>query len=93
MVIREGADEQSVLVVWPSEGTTWKSESRVIEYNDGERTVELADGAEVSFGGGGDSVDEGGLTASEWVASIDGWVSEPDPSCSADVRWFVGGLP
>lgn len=92
VTLEEGADEM-VLLVWPSEGTTWNSQSRVIEYSDGDRTVELSHGEEVSFGGGGDSVAEGGLTASEWIDSVDGWASSPDPSCPADVRWFVGGLP
>lgn len=92
VTLEEGADEM-VLLVWPSEGTSWDSQSRVIEYSDGDRTVELSHGEEVSFGGGGDSVAEGGLTAGEWIDSVDGWASEPDPSCPADVRWFVGALP
>jgi hypothetical protein len=92
VTLRE-ADEQRVLLVWPSEGTTWNPTSRVIEYSDGARTVELSDGEAVTFGGGGDSADEGGLTAREWVASVDDWASEPDLSCPAEVRWFVGGLP
>jgi hypothetical protein len=93
VTLEEGAGEQRVLLVWPSEGTTWNPQTRVIDYSDGTRTVELSDGDEVAFGGGGSSADEGGLTAREWAASIDGWASEPDPSCPADERWFVGGLP
>lgn len=92
VTLEAGADEMELLV-WPSEGTTWNSQSRVIEYSDGNRTVDLSHGEEVSFGGGGDSVAEGGLPASEWIDSVDGWASEPDPSCPADVRWFVGELP
>lgn len=92
-VTLEEAGGEMVLLVWPSDGTTWNPESRVIEYSDGDRTVELSHGEEVAFGGGGDSVDEGGLSASEWIGSVDGWVSEPDRSCPASVRWFVGGLP
>ena len=82
-----------VLLVWPSHGTTWHPESRIIEYSDGDQTVELSHGEDVAFGGGGDSLHEGGLSPSEWTDSVDGWASEPDPSCPADVRWFVGGLP
>ena len=93
VTLDEGADEPTVLLVWPSEGTTWNSQSRVIEYTDGDRTVELSDGDEVAFAGGGDSTEEGGVTATAWIGSLDGWASEPDPSCPADVRWFVGGLP
>jgi hypothetical protein len=74
VTLDEGADE-TVLLVWPSEGTSWDPQSEVIEYSDGDRTVA-----------------EGGLTASEWIDSVDGWASEPDPSCPADVRWFVGAL-
>lgn len=92
-VTLEEAGGERVLLVWPSDDTTWNPESRVIEYTDGDRTVELSDGEEVAFGGGGDSVAEGGLPASEWVGSVDGWTSEPDRSCPAGVRWFVGGLP
>jgi hypothetical protein len=91
VTLDEGADE-TVLLVWPSEGTSWDPQSEVIEYSDGDRTVELSHSEKVSFGGGGDSVAEGGLTASEWIDSVDGWASEPDPSCPADVRWFVGAL-
>ncbi len=91
-VTLEVATDETVLLVWPSEGTTWNSESRVIEYSDGGRTVELSHGEDVAFGGGGDSVEEGGLSPSEWVDSVHGWASEPDPSCPAEVRWFVGEL-
>ena len=81
VTLEEGTNEM-VLLVWPSEGTSWDPQSRVIDYSDGNRTIELSHGEKVSFGGGVHSVAEGG-----------GWASEPDPSCPADGRWFVGGLP
>lgn len=92
-VTLEAAGGEVTLLVWPTEGTTWKPDPSIIEYSDGQETVELSDGDDVTFGGGGDSVDEGGLSQGEWVDSIEGWASEPDRSCPADVRWFVGGLP
>lgn len=85
VTLEAGADEM-VLLGWPSEGTSWDPQSRVIEYSAGNRTVELSHGEEVSFGGGSRS-------AAEWIDSVDGWASEPDPSCPTDWGWFVGALP
>lgn len=51
----------------------------------------LRDGDSVSFGGGGSSQLEGGLSADDFVASIE-WLAEPQPECVADTRWFVGDL-
>ncbi|MGH2380716.1 MAG: hypothetical protein ACRDG7_05790, partial [Candidatus Limnocylindria bacterium] len=48
----------------------------------------LRDGDAVSFGGGGDSAAEGGVSGAEWAASVD-WIAAPDPSCSMETRWFV----
>ena len=45
----------------------------------------------VSFGGGGTSVEEGGRPAQDFLSEID-WVAEPDFSCVADTRWFIGDL-
>lgn len=91
-VTLEEVGGEMVLLVWPSDGTSWNPESKVIEYSDGDRTIELSHGDEVAFGGGGDSVAEGGLSTPEWIGSVDGWASEPERSCPARARWFVGGL-
>lgn len=91
-----GGDESSILLVWPSEGTTWDSSSRTITYTDGGSTVELTDGDRFVSGGGGGDPEEGGLSATEWAESLDGWVAEPDPTClrdEIDAWWFVGDLP
>jgi hypothetical protein len=73
-VTLEGEAAELVLLIWPSEGTSWDSQSRVIESSEGNRTVEPSDGEEVSFGGGGRSV-------AEWIDSVDSSASEPYPSC------------
>jgi hypothetical protein len=95
VVLISGTDNSRSLVVWPSEGTTWNPDSRTITYTDGETSIELADGDYFSVGGGGDNPEEGGQSAAEWAASLDGWVSKPEPAClsSVDSWWFVGGSP
>ena len=95
VVLISGTDNSRSLVVWPSEGTTWDPDSRTITYTDGESSIELANGDYFSVGGGGDNPEEGSLSAAEWAASLDGWVSKPQPAClsSVDSWWFVGGLP
>ncbi len=81
-----------VLLVWPADRTKWAAESGTVsfELSDG-RTVTLADGDEVAFGGGGSSVDEDGIAVEDWVADIS-WVSAPRASCLTDTRWFVNDL-
>jgi hypothetical protein len=94
VVLVSGTDSSRSLVVWPSEGTTWNPGSRTITYTDGERSIELADGDSFSVGGGGDNPEEGGLSAVEWAASLDGWVAKPEQACrrSVDLWFSVGGL-
>jgi hypothetical protein len=80
-----------VLLVWPADRTTWTAETGTISFaRDDGQTVSLADGDEVTFGGGGSSVDEGDMEAEDWVAAIE-WVSEPLPACVTDTRWSIGG--
>lgn len=86
-----GAPDREALLVWPQEGTRWNPRSETIEYSDGEETVELSDGEEFAFGGGGDTTTESGVEPAEWVESLD-WISEPNPSCPMDDRWFVGTI-
>lgn len=90
VLLDEGGD--AVLLVWPHEGTTWDGEEMAVELvgRSGERAV-LQDGDQVSFGGGGSSVDEDGTTASDFLESVT-WISEPHRECVGDVRWFVGEL-
>jgi hypothetical protein len=87
-------DEQGddVLLVWPADRTTWTPETRTISFErtDGQAVL-LADGNEVTFGGGGSSVDEGGMEPEDWVAAIE-WVSEPPSACVTDTRWSIGDL-
>lgn len=85
-------DEQgeNALLVWPADRTTWNPEARTVTFEnlDGE-VVTVGDGDEVSMGGGGSSVDEGGVSNEEYISGRE-WVSPPDPSCASDVRWSVG---
>ncbi|NOX22059.1 MAG: hypothetical protein GXP36_03080 [Actinobacteria bacterium] len=81
-----------VLLVWPSDKTQWDDGSGTIQFFDpGLGLVTIADGQEVRLGGGGTSVDEGGLGAQEWVDSIV-WIEEPPASCVTDTRWAVSGV-
>jgi hypothetical protein len=87
-------DEQGddVLLVWPQNRTIWTPEGATVSFLLGEgQWVTFTDGDRVTFGGGGSSVNEGGLAADDWVASIV-WVAEPDPACVTDTRWFVGAV-
>jgi hypothetical protein len=82
---------EDVVLVWPEEATDWEPDSATISYGSGRERVKLAGGDEVSFGGGGSSVQEDGLKAAEWMRSVK-WVSQPASSCVTDTRWFVGDL-
>ena len=81
---------EDALLVWPAHRTRWNPDSRTITFETGDgQAVTLADGDEVTFGGGGSSFEEDGLSGEDFVARIE-WVSEPAPSCVMDTRWFVG---
>lgn len=80
VTIRPNPSGESALLIWAAEGTSWDSESRTIEYDDGQGVVHLSDGDEVAFSGSPGFPDN-----REWVA-------EPDASCSTDHQWFVGGV-
>lgn len=88
--VEERGDD--VLLVWPADRTTWNDEEKSIEFlqSSGE-SIHLAHGDQVRISGGGSSVDEGGLEADDWLASIQ-WTSEPPGPCVKDTRWFVGDL-
>jgi hypothetical protein len=83
---------EDVLLVWPADRTTWAPDTGTISFErTDEQTVSLADGDVVTLAGGGSSVDEGGMEAEDWVASLE-WVSEPSPACVTATRWFIGDL-
>jgi hypothetical protein len=87
-VFMEAGGEPMVLV-WHAPRTGWKAETREITFQNRDGTAfSFRDGIQVSFGGGGDSTAEGGVSPEDWLASID-WVSAPDPDCPLEVRWFV----
>ena len=92
VTLRHAGSAKEVLVIWPSEATTWNPSSSTIGYTHRGRAFELSHGDELDVGGGGSSSTEGGPGSDEFVASIDNWVSEPDPSCVTDERWFVGDI-
>lgn len=89
-VFLETAGGESELLVWPADRTRWNAADESIGFSnlDG-RQFTLADGAAVSFGGGGDSTAEGGVSGAEWAAWVD-WVAAPDASCPMEIRWYVG---
>ena len=92
-VLLETAGGESELLVWPADRTRWDEATGTIQFTNppvGDEFT-LRDGQPVSLGGGGDRTDEGGVTAAEWMASID-WVAEPDPSCPMDIRWYVSSV-
>jgi hypothetical protein len=81
-----------VLLVWPADRTLWDEDSAAIRFNDPNGGVTtIVDGQPVRLGGGGTSVDEGGLGAEEWRNSIE-WISAPPSSCVTDTRWSVSGV-
>lgn len=86
--LEETGGDQSLLV-WPADQTTWEAAARAIHFTNVDGTgVTLRDGDRVTFGGGGDSTKESGLSGAEWVERLE-WVARPDPSCPIDVRWSV----
>ena len=87
-----GSDKEVRLLIWPSEATTWNPASSTIGYTHRGRAFEFSHGDELDVGGGGSGSTEGGPSSNNFVASIDNWVSEPDPSCVTDERWFVGDI-
>jgi len=88
-VFLESAGGESELVVWPADRTRWDASAGTIGFTNSDGTeVTLRDGELVSFGGGGDSTVEGGVSGEEWVARTD-WVARPDASCPMEIRWYV----
>lgn len=92
-VLLETAGGETELLVWPADNTRWDPPTGTIRFTNPPFGPEftLRHGQPVSLGGGGDSTEEGGISAAEWVASID-WVAAPDPSCPMDIRWYVSSV-
>jgi hypothetical protein len=88
--LEEGGDEaRKVTLVWSQSWTTWIPDRSEIGFNNrGRGFLTLRDGQILGFGGGGDSIDEGGLPGPIWLARTS-WVSPPNPSCPIDTRWYV----
>jgi hypothetical protein len=90
--VRLGEQGNDVLLVWPADATVWNPEQRTIRYTNRDgATVELRDGTQVSFGGGGDSSTEGGEPPQAWANRVD-WVSPPASDCLTDARWWVNDV-
>jgi len=79
-----------VLVVWPSDRTTWDDRGHVIVFRNSDGTeLRLGDGMRVELGGGGSAVEEGGPPGDAWIQQVL-WVNAPQASCPLDDRWIVG---
>ncbi len=78
-------DESEVLLVWPADRTSWDGANRTITYEDVDGTVTVADGDQVTLGGGYVPIE----SFEEWVAEFE-WVSPPAQTCRADLYWPVG---
>lgn len=89
-VLLETADNELELLVWPEDQTHWDPAAGTVIYTNRDGTaVALRDRDPVSFGGGGDSTAESGVSGAEWEGRME-WVAAPDPSCPMEVRWFIG---
>ncbi len=87
VLLNEQGDE--VLLVWPRRATGWDEATETVFFESSDGTVhELRDGDQLQLGGGGGSVDEGGLDQEALLAQTD-WVSAPDASCLRDIVWEV----
>jgi hypothetical protein len=88
-VFLETAGGESELLVWPADRTRWDASAGTVGFTNSDGTeVNLRDGELVTFGGGGDSTVEGGVSGEEWVARTE-WVARPDGSCPMEIRWYV----
>ncbi len=88
-VFLDTAGGESELLVWPADRTRWDASAGTVGFTNSDGSeVNLRDGELVSFGGGGDSTVEGGVSGEEWVARTQ-WVARPDPSCPMEIRWYV----
>ncbi len=88
-------DEQGelTLLVWPQSRTEWDAAAGVVVFTTttGAR-VEVHHVDLVTLVGEGSSEAEDGFTADQFLDSVS-WVSELDPGCVPESRWFVGLAP
>jgi hypothetical protein len=80
------------LLVWPVDRTTWNPGTVSVSFQnpDGE-VVTVRSGDRVVLGGGGWSEAEDGLSAEEWVATLD-WAAPPAPNCVTEEKFFVSDI-
>lgn len=91
-VFLEEAGGDQALLVWPADRTTWSSDTRAITLENLDKSsVTFRDGDRVTFGGGGDTTAEGGVSSEEWIANT-AWIARPAATCPLDSRWFVGDV-
>ena len=79
-LLHAGSDEE-VLLIWPSEATTWNSSSSTIGYTPRGRAFEFSHGDELDVGGGGSSSTEGG--PSSMSSSLPSTTGYPSPTLHA----------
>lgn len=91
-VVLEEAENQMTMLVWPADRTSWDAATRSITFVTfaGQR-VTLADGDTVTFGGGGDSTDESGISGEAWRNGME-WIAPPADGCPLESRWSVGDV-
>ena len=85
-------DGERWLLAWPANRIGWNGEDESIAFTtlSGDHVM-LRTGDAVVLAGGGSSAAEDGLDFEDWTANMD-WVQAPDPSCAADLRWFVSDV-
>jgi hypothetical protein len=79
---------QEILLVFRDAQVSWDAEALEFQFEGEKGTVTLADGAEVTFGGGGSSTSEDGASTADYVAQRE-WANRPDEDCWRDVRFEV----
>ena len=90
LLAEAGGDE--ALLFWPADRTAWDAESETITFTNFDGSVvTVGDRDEVVLGGGGDSEAESGVSADEWVRTME-WVAPPAASCPLEHRWGVGAV-
>lgn len=83
-------DGTDVLLVWPSDRTTWDKLNRTITFvNADGSSIEVRDGMPIRVGGGGFSEAEADISTEEWLDQRS-WVSAPDDACVVGEAWVIG---